>query len=175
MPSGSPLVTYDGTLRVSEMQRAEQRAATRTNARLFIAVVRELGPSPILFPFYFSQAPARAGFLFVPADRQTTSGLLRLEYFTIDQLHAGFGDVAFHEECRSVEMGGAWTNEGTFTALMSWQVALAGYPLAAITWQGRQEQQRHGRRRSAGHGGFRPTCGRRRLRSNRVSQSESPL
>lgn len=52
-----------------------------------------------------------------------------LEWFTIGQSFTlGFEMWRFTKSSGGWSTGGTWTNEGAFTALMTWQAAPAGYP-----------------------------------------------
>lgn len=177
-PSGSPLVTYDGTLRV-ECHGSGRTASGDLYQRPLIWLPWKPGfppipSSPLLLP---GPSPS-AGIPILSRGRYRY--YLRvtqiLEYFTIGtSFTLGFEMWRFTKSAGAWSTGGTWTNEGTFTALMSWQAAPAGYPSSSDYLAGDVKN-------SGGTVVGRLTMGwisaylrKATVEIDRVSQSESPL
>lgn len=131
-PSGSSLVTYDGTLRV-ECHNAGRTASGDLYQRPVIFLPNPgfppRPPRPVLLP---GPNPA-AGIPILP--RGQYRYYLRvtqiLERFTFgSSFTLGFELWRFTKSTGPWSAGGTWTNEGAFSARMTWQAAPAGYPSA---------------------------------------------
>jgi hypothetical protein len=130
-PNGSQLVKYDGTLRV-ECHNMGRTASGDLYQRPVIWLPWPPGfppmfPRPILLPApnpaFGIPILARARYRFFLRVTQI------LEYFTFgNSFTLGFEMHRFTKASGGWSTGGTWTNEGAFTALMSWQAAPAGYP-----------------------------------------------
>jgi hypothetical protein len=121
-PTGAGLVTYDGTLRV-ESHSGGRTASGDLYQRRFIHLQHpSLPPVPVLLP-----GPNPAGGIPVMA-RGRYRYYLRvteiLEFFT-------FGNsFKFGFEMWRFTSPNSWSNEGAFSAQMTWMAAPAGYPSA---------------------------------------------
>lgn len=130
-PNGSSFVTYDGTLRV-ECHSNGRTASGDLYQRPVIWLPWRPGfppipPRPILLP-----GPSPTGGIPILA-RSRYRYYLRvtqiLEWFTLGKSFTiGFEMWRFTKTSGGWSAGGTWTNEGAFTASISWQTAPAGYP-----------------------------------------------
>lgn len=127
-PSGSSLVAYDGTLRVECHDNGRTASGDLYQRAIFWLPPRPGIPSgPILLP---GPNPATG----IPTlARSRYRYYLRvtqiLEYSTFgNSFTLRFEMHRFTKASGGWNTGGTWTNEGTFTALMIWQAAPAGYP-----------------------------------------------
>jgi hypothetical protein len=124
-PSNSLFVSYDGTLRV-ECHSSGRTASGDLYQRQLILLPLLPGFPPIPRPPILSSAPnPAAGIPILPRSRYRY--YLRvtqiLEFFTVGKSFTlGFEMYRFNSTTRT------WTNEGAFTALMTWTPAPAGYP-----------------------------------------------
>ena len=124
-PAGSPLISYDGTLRVECHSSGRTASGDLYQRRtILLPPISKFPPRPGKIVLGPAPSPA-AGIPVLP--RASYRYYLRvttiLEYFTTsDSFTLGFEMYRFSS--------GAWTNEGAFTALMSWVAAPAGYPSA---------------------------------------------
>lgn len=130
-PNGSPFVSYDGTMRV-ECHSAGRTASGDLYQRPVIWLPWRPGfppipPTPIMLP---GPNPASG----IPIlSRSRYRYYLRvtqvLEHFTLGSgFTLGFEMWRFTKSAAAWSAGGTWTNEGAFTAALTWQAAPAGYP-----------------------------------------------
>ncbi|MGF1547171.1 MAG: hypothetical protein ACFCUG_07575 [Thiotrichales bacterium] len=177
-PTGSALVSYDGTLRVECHSAGRTASGDLYQRRLILLPILPGFPqrpsAPILFP-----GPSPAAGIPILARGQYRYYLRVtqiLEHFTIgNSFTLGFEMHRFTKNAGSWNTGGTWNNEGSFTALMSWQAAPTGYPSSGDYLEGDLKN-------SAGAVIGRLTMGwvSRFLRKatveiDRVAQSEAPL
>lgn len=119
-PIGSPLVTYDGTLRVECHSDGRTASGDLYQRPIFFLPFPGQSPKPILLA---GPNPANG----IPIlSRGRYRYYLRitqiLEYFT-------FGNsFTLGLEMYRFTAPNSWTNEGAFTALMTWKPAPSGYP-----------------------------------------------
>ena len=130
-PRGNSLVTHDGTLRV-ECHSNGRTASGDLYQRpvTWLPIMPGFPPAnrkPVLLP---GPDPA-TGIPVFPRDRYRYYMRVTqiLELFTHDnEFTLGFEMWRFIKNAGVWSTGGTWTNEGVFTALMTWQGAPAGYP-----------------------------------------------
>lgn len=130
-PSGSPLVTYDGTLRVECHSNGRTASGDLYQRQIiWLPPLPGFPPAP-LRPILAPGPNPSAG---IPVlSRSRYRYYLRitqlLEGFTFgSSFTLGFEMWRFTKSAGAWSTGGTWTNEGAFTALMTWQTAPAGYP-----------------------------------------------
>lgn len=129
-PNGSPLVTYDGTLRVECHSNGRTASGDLYQRPIFWLPWPPFPPRPprpILLP-----GPNPAAGIPILARRSYRYYLevtQILEHFTFgNSFTLGFRMHRFNKTGPNWSDGGTWNLEGEFTALMTWQAAPAGYP-----------------------------------------------
>lgn len=139
-PTGGPLFTrYDGTLRVECNGSGRTASGDLYQRPLFLPPIIR----PVPLPGSFIPRPAPAIPLLWPAPNPANGipilsrGRYRfylrvtqiLEHFTFgNSFTLGFERWRFTKSPGAWNTGGTWTNEGAFTARMTWMPAPAGYP-----------------------------------------------
>lgn len=176
-PNGSSLVTYDGTLRV-ECHNNGRTASGDLYQRPIIWLPRPGFPPGPPIPILLAGPNPTAG---IPVlARSSYRYYLRvtqvLEHFTFgNSFTLGFEMWRFTKASGGWSTGGTWTNEGAFTALMTWQAGPVGYPSSGDYLAGDVKN-------SSGTVIGRLTMGwvskylrKATIEIDRVAQSESPL
>lgn len=176
-PNGSALVTYDGTLRV------ECHTSGRTASG-------DLYQRPVIW-LPFPGIPSTTWKAVLLAGPNPASGIpilsrsryryyLRvtqiLEYFTLsNSFTLGFEMWRFTKSSGGWSTGGTWTNEGAFTALMTWQSAPSGYPSSGDYLAGDVKNSSNTVVGRLTMGWVSQHLRRATIEIDRVSQSETPI
>ncbi|CAI4033393.1 hypothetical protein DNFV4_03829 [Nitrospira tepida] len=129
-PNGSLFVTYDGTLRVECHNNGRTASGDLYQRRVIWLPIPGFPPQPPK-PILLSGPNPGAGIPIL--SRGNYRYYLRvtqiLEYFTFgNSFTLGFEMWRFTKNSGGWSTGGIWTNEGAFSAVMTWQAAPAGYP-----------------------------------------------
>lgn len=182
-PTAGVLISYDGTIRV-ECNSSGRTASGDLYQRPIIFLPRLPRPGFPGFPPIASRGVLAAGpspAAGIPVlSRSRYRYYLRitqlLESFTLaNSFTLGFEMHRFTKASGGWSTGGTWTNEGAFTAVMSWQTAPAGYPSSGNYLEGDVKN-------SAGviigrikMGWISNYLRKATVEVDRVSQSEAPL
>lgn len=176
-PTGSSLVTYDGTLRVQCHNNGRTASGDLYQRRTI-----SLSPSPHKFPpkpplIVLAPGPdPAAGIPILPRIRYRYYLAITqiLENFTIgDSFTLGFQRWRFSPATASSPA--SWSNDGAFTAVMTWIPAPAGYPSAGNYLEGDVKDAANiviGRLKM---GWISSYLRKATIEIDRVSQSEAPL
>ncbi len=138
-PIGSPLVTYDGTLRVECHSNGRTASGDLYQRRSIWGPWRPgdpfVWPQPIL---PFGPSPTAGIPIFARSRYRYYLRVTRiLEWITFgNKFTLGFEMWRFTKAIGGWNTGGTWTNQGAFTAVMSWQTAPSGYPSSSDYLEG---------------------------------------
>jgi len=122
-PNGSPLVSYDGTIRV-ECHSNGRTASGDLYQRRIIFLPPPPPPLPIPLPILLPGPNPANGIPILPRSRYRY-------YLRITQLLENFtfgNSFTLGFEMWRFTAPNSWVNEGAFTAVMTWKPAPAGYP-----------------------------------------------
>ncbi|TXI30926.1 MAG: hypothetical protein E6Q60_00230 [Nitrosomonas oligotropha] len=182
-PSSGGLISYDGTIRV-ECHSAGRTASGDLYQRPIIflpPIILPRFPSvPIVRPkAVLASGPKPAAGIPI-LSRGSYRYYLRitqiLEYFTFaNGFTLGFEMHRFTKAAGAWSTGGTWTNEGAYTAVMTWQTAPTGYPSSSDYLEGDVKNSSGTVIGRLKMGWISTHLRKATVEIDRVSQSEAPL
>ncbi|WP_051294177.1 hypothetical protein [Pseudoduganella violaceinigra] len=130
-PSGSNLVTFDGTMRVEKHAAGRTASGDLYQRPVIFLPLKSALPADLQRPLFFPGPNPASGIPILSRGRYRYYLKVTqiLENFTFgNSFTLGLEMWRFVKNAGAWNTGGTWVNEGAVTALMTWQAAPAGYP-----------------------------------------------